>query len=33
MKTLDTYRTTIDESTSLLLTTDSEYFKYLKKVK
>ena len=31
MKTLETYRTTIDENTSLLLTTDSEYFKYLKK--
>jgi membrane protease subunit HflC len=33
MKTLETYRTTIDGNTSLLLTTDSEYFKYLKKVR
>lgn len=31
MKTLETYRTTFDGNTSLLLTTDSEYFKYLKK--
>jgi membrane protease subunit HflC len=33
MKTLETYRETIDSSTTLLLTTDSEYLKYFKKVK
>ena len=31
MKTLETYRTTFDEKTVLLLTTESDYFKYLKK--
>jgi modulator of FtsH protease HflC len=29
-KTLETYNETIDKGTSLILTTDSEYFKYLK---
>ncbi len=33
MKTLETYRTTIDTNTTLLLTTDSEYLKYFKKGK
>jgi len=33
MKTLETYRKTIDSSTTFLMTTNSEYFKYLKKVK
>ena len=33
MKTLETYRVTIDTNTSLLLTTESDYFKYLKRVK
>lgn len=32
-KTLETYRATIDTNTTLLLTTDSEYLKYFKKVK
>ena len=30
MKTLETYRTTMDKDTWLLLSTDSEFFKYLK---
>lgn len=30
VKTLDTYRDTIDARTKVILTTDSEYFKYLK---
>jgi len=30
MKTLETYRTTMDKGTWLLLSTDSEFFKYLK---
>ncbi|OVE78878.1 HflC protein [bacterium I07] len=33
MKTLETYKTSIDMETTLLLTTDSDYFKYLKKAK
>jgi membrane protease subunit HflC len=33
MKTLETYRTTVDTGTTLLLTTDSDYFKYLKKAR
>jgi membrane protease subunit HflC len=33
MKTLETYHTTIDTNTTLLLTTDSEYLKYFKKGK
>ena len=33
MKTLETYRVTIDSSTSLFLTTDSEYFQYLQRVR
>ncbi len=33
IRTLETYRNTIDSSTTLLLTTDSEYFKLLKKGK
>lgn len=32
-KTLDTYRTTIDTGTTLLLTTDSDYLKYLKRIR
>ena len=33
LKTLDTYRTTVDSSTVLLLTTKSDYLKYLKRIK
>ena len=33
LKTMDTYRTTFDTGTTLLLTTESDYFKYLKKVR
>jgi len=33
VKTLDTYRNTIDESTTIILSTDSEYFEYLKDIK
>ena len=33
MKTLDTYKETIDSSTILLLTTESDYFKYFKRIK
>lgn len=33
LKTLDTYRETIDEKTTLILTTDSDYYKYLKELK
>lgn len=33
LKTLDTYRTTIDENTTIMLTTNSDYFKYLKKLR
>ncbi len=32
MKTLETYRNTVDESTTLILTTDGDYYKYLKKL-
>ncbi len=31
LKTLETYRTTVDKDTTVILTTDSDYFKYLKK--
>lgn len=33
MKTLETYRVTIDSNTMLLLTTESDYFKYFKRIK
>ena len=33
LKTLETYNQTIDTNTTLMLSTDSDYFKYLKKVK
>ncbi|MBL7068294.1 MAG: protease modulator HflC [Candidatus Omnitrophica bacterium] len=33
LKTLDTYRNTIDENSTILLTTDSDYYKYIKKLK
>jgi membrane protease subunit HflC len=33
MKTLETYRTTIDTSTTLLLTTESDYLQYLKRIR
>lgn len=33
VKTLDTYRNTIDKSTTIILSTDSEYFEYLKDIK
>ena len=32
LKTLETYRTTIGKGTTLLLTTESDYFRYLKKL-
>jgi len=32
VKTLETYRTTIDENTTVILTTDSDYYKYLKRM-
>ena len=32
LKTLETYKETVDENTILMLTTDSEYFKYLKDI-
>jgi len=32
LKTLETYRETVDENTTALLTTDGEYFKYLNQV-
>jgi membrane protease subunit HflC len=32
MKTLDTYRTTMDTGTTLILSTDSDYLKYLKRI-
>jgi membrane protease subunit HflC len=32
IKTLDTYHKTIDENTTIILTTDSDYYKYLKKI-
>ena len=33
MKTLETYKTTIDEKSTIILTTDSDYYKYLKGLK
>ena len=30
IKTLETYRQTVDEDTTILLTTDSDYFQYIK---
>ncbi|MFH1355398.1 MAG: protease modulator HflC [Candidatus Omnitrophota bacterium] len=32
MKTLETYQTTVDENSTIMLTTDSEYYKYLKEL-
>ncbi len=32
VKTLETYQTTIDENTTVILTTDSDYYKYLKRM-
>ena len=32
LKTLDTYKNTVDENTTVLLTTDSEYLKYLREI-
>ena len=32
LKTLETYRTTVDSNSTVLLTTDSDYFKYLKRL-
>lgn len=32
LKTLDTYRETIDKDTTIILTTDSDYYKYLKRL-
>jgi len=32
LKTLETYKETVDQDTILMLTTDSEYFKYLKEI-
>ncbi|NQT95294.1 MAG: protease modulator HflC [Candidatus Omnitrophica bacterium] len=33
IKTLDTYRNTIDKGTTIILSTDSEYYEYLKDIK
>jgi membrane protease subunit HflC len=33
IKTLETYRKTIDENSTIILTTDSDYYKYLKNLK
>lgn len=33
LKTLETYKTTIDGDSTIILTTDSDYYKYLKKIK
>ena len=33
IKTMETYKATVDTNTSLLLTTDSDYYKYLKRIK
>lgn len=32
LKTMDAYRNTIDENSTIILTTDSEYYRYLKKL-
>ena len=32
LKTLDTYSNTVDDNTTVILTTDGEYYKYLKKI-
>lgn len=32
LKTLETYKNTVDENTTVILTTDSDYFKYLKEI-
>ncbi len=32
LKTLETYKSTIDEHTTIMLTTDSDYYRYLKKL-
>ncbi len=32
VKTLETYQTTIDENTTIILTTDSDYYKYIKRM-
>ncbi len=32
MKTLETYKTTLGRDTTLILTTDSDFFKYLKRM-
>jgi len=33
LKTMETYKNTIDENSTVLLTTDSDYYKYLKRLK
>jgi len=33
MKTLETYKNTVDDNTTVVLTTDSDYYRYLKKLK
>jgi len=33
MKTLETYKTTIDDNSTIILTTDSDYYRYLKGIK
>ena len=33
LKTLETYRDTIDENSTIILTTDAEYYKYLKSIR
>jgi membrane protease subunit HflC len=32
MKTLETYKNTVDDNTTVVLTTDGDYYKYLKKL-
>ena len=33
LKTFETYKTTIDDKSTIILTTDSDYYKYLKSIK
>jgi membrane protease subunit HflC len=33
VRTMETYRKTIDENSTIILTTDSDYYKYLKQLK
>ena len=33
LKTFETYKVTIDDKSTIILTTDSDYYKYLKSIK